>query len=47
MFGYVDVVIDGKYEKENPTTLPWRGSQNQIKHENTLFKLKRTSLENA
>jgi anaerobic ribonucleoside-triphosphate reductase activating protein len=31
VFGYVDVVIDGKYEKENPTTLPWRGSSNQTK----------------
>ncbi|WP_410499308.1 anaerobic ribonucleoside-triphosphate reductase activating protein [Chitinibacter sp. S2-10] len=29
VFDYVDVVIDGKYEKENPTTLPWRGSGNQ------------------
>ncbi len=26
---FVDVVIDGKYEKDNPTTLPWRGSANQ------------------
>ncbi|WP_348945960.1 anaerobic ribonucleoside-triphosphate reductase activating protein [Chitinibacter sp. FCG-7] len=29
VFDYVDVVIDGKYEKENPSTLPWRGSGNQ------------------
>ncbi|WP_157669458.1 anaerobic ribonucleoside-triphosphate reductase activating protein [Chitinibacter sp. GC72] len=29
VFEYVDVVIDGKYEKENPSTLPWRGSGNQ------------------
>lgn len=26
---YVDVLIDGKYEKNNPTTQPWRGSDNQ------------------
>ncbi|UTH73611.1 anaerobic ribonucleoside-triphosphate reductase activating protein [Chromobacterium sp. IIBBL 290-4] len=25
----VDVVIDGKYERGQPTTLPWRGSANQ------------------
>lgn len=25
----VDVLIDGKYEKDNPTTKPWRGSDNQ------------------
>lgn len=24
-----DTVIDGKYEKDNPTTKPWRGSDNQ------------------
>ncbi|WP_273429856.1 anaerobic ribonucleoside-triphosphate reductase activating protein [Chitinibacter tainanensis] len=29
VLGYVDVVIDGKYEKDNPTTLPWQGSANQ------------------
>lgn len=26
---YVDVLIDGPYKKELPTTLPWRGSSNQ------------------
>lgn len=26
---YVDVLIDGKYQKDNPTTKPWRGSDNQ------------------
>lgn len=26
---YVDVLIDGKFEKDNPTTKPWRGSDNQ------------------
>ncbi|QZA76830.1 anaerobic ribonucleoside-triphosphate reductase activating protein [Deefgea tanakiae] len=26
---YVDVLIDGKYEKDQPTSLPWRGSENQ------------------
>lgn len=25
----VDVVIDGKYEKDQPTSKPWRGSANQ------------------
>lgn len=26
---HIDVVIDGKYEKDLPTQLPWRGSNNQ------------------
>lgn len=26
---YLDVVIDGKFEKNNRTTKPWRGSANQ------------------
>ncbi|WP_027468363.1 anaerobic ribonucleoside-triphosphate reductase activating protein [Deefgea rivuli] len=26
---YVDVIIDGKYEQDQPTSLPWRGSRNQ------------------
>lgn len=26
---WVDVVIDGKFEQDNPTTEPWRGSANQ------------------
>lgn len=26
---YIDVLIDGKYEKTNPTLKPWRGSDNQ------------------
>lgn len=26
---YVDVLIDGRYEEDNPTTLPFRGSDNQ------------------
>lgn len=26
---YVDVLIDGKYEQDKPTSLPWRGSENQ------------------
>ena len=25
----IDVVIDGRYEQDNPTTKPWRGSDNQ------------------
>lgn len=25
----IDVMIDGKYEKDNPTQKPWRGSDNQ------------------
>lgn len=29
IFRLVDVVIDGKYEKDNPTQKPWRGSDNQ------------------
>lgn len=29
IFELVDVVIDGKYEKDNPTQKPWRGSDNQ------------------
>lgn len=29
ILGYVDVLIDGKYEKNNKTTKPWRGSDNQ------------------
>lgn len=29
IFKYVDVVIDGKYERDNPTQKPWRGSDNQ------------------
>ena len=29
IFKLVDVVIDGKYEKDNPTLKPWRGSDNQ------------------
>ncbi|MGL4521358.1 MAG: anaerobic ribonucleoside-triphosphate reductase activating protein [Bacilli bacterium] len=28
---HVDVVIDGKYEQDNPTMKPWRGSNNQRK----------------
>lgn len=32
---HVDVLIDGKYEKDNPTQKPWRGSDNQ-----NLIKLK-------
>lgn len=26
---FVDVVVDGKYEQNNPTQKPWRGSDNQ------------------
>ncbi|MXR36156.1 anaerobic ribonucleoside-triphosphate reductase activating protein [Craterilacuibacter sinensis] len=26
---YIDVLIDGKYEQDLPTTKPWRGSDNQ------------------
>ncbi|AFU64015.1 anaerobic ribonucleotide reductase small subunit [Salmonella phage STML-198] len=26
---YIDVIIDGKYEQDNPTDKPWRGSDNQ------------------
>lgn len=26
---YIDVLIDGKYQQQNPTTKPWRGSDNQ------------------
>ena len=26
---YIDVLIDGKFELDNPTSLPWRGSANQ------------------
>lgn len=26
---YIDVLIDGKYEQDQPTSLPWRGSGNQ------------------
>jgi len=29
---YIDVLIDGKFEKDNKTNLPWRGSDNQILH---------------
>lgn len=29
ILNYVDVLIDGKYEKDRPTTQPWRGSANQ------------------
>ncbi|MGL5306473.1 MAG: anaerobic ribonucleoside-triphosphate reductase activating protein [Aeromonas veronii] len=29
IFELVDVVIDGKYEQDNPTQKPWRGSDNQ------------------
>lgn len=29
ILGLVDVLIDGKYEKDQPTSLPWRGSANQ------------------
>lgn len=29
IFRIVDVVIDGKYEEDNPTQKPWRGSDNQ------------------
>lgn len=27
---YIDVLVDGKYEKENPTKKLWRGSDNQV-----------------
>jgi len=30
MIKYVDVIIDGRYQKDNPTTKPHRGSDNQI-----------------
>ncbi|CAL9976366.1 anaerobic ribonucleotide reductase small subunit [Vibrio phage D479] len=29
VMAYVDVLIDGKYEKDNTSLLPWRGSDNQ------------------
>ncbi|QLG89672.1 anaerobic ribonucleoside-triphosphate reductase activating protein [Chitinibacter bivalviorum] len=29
IMNYIDVVIDGKYEQDQPTTQPWRGSANQ------------------
>lgn len=31
IFELIDVVIDGKYEQDNPTVKPWRGSDNQRK----------------
>jgi anaerobic ribonucleoside-triphosphate reductase activating protein len=29
ILSYIDVIIDGKYEQNKPTSLPWRGSGNQ------------------
>ena len=29
ILSYIDVLIDGKFEQGQPTTLPWRGSKNQ------------------
>lgn len=29
---WIDVLIDGKYEKDNPTDLPFRGSRNQRRY---------------
>lgn len=38
----VDVLIDGRYLEEQPTTLPWRGSENQ-----RLIQLRRSSTEES
>jgi anaerobic ribonucleoside-triphosphate reductase activating protein len=29
IMAYVDVLIDGKFQQDRPTVLPWRGSDNQ------------------
>ncbi len=32
IFKYIDYLIDGKFEKDNPTTKKFRGSDNQVRY---------------